>query len=168
MLNIRHLRLIVLSVVVCLMAGTLSGCGWRVRGSDSGSSLTIKTALAGVQHTVYREIEKNLQRRDILVSASEAAIVLTLAEEKWQRRSVSVSNSALAAEYQLTLNVAYSVTSQDHQPITARTARLARSYTFDQNDAVGKDREERLLRKEMQRDIARQIQRQVSAVAARQ
>lgn len=159
-------RLTLFFSIFCLLITLLSGCDWRLRGSGANSFteeaifLDVSSA-SGENPAVYREIYSILMRRKALASRKQADVQLILGRQDINRRTISVNKNAIAAEFQLTLKVPFKILSKQGEVLRQSTAMLTRSYTFNEQDIVGKHKEEELLKKEMVSDIAHQILRQL-------
>ena len=153
-------------LISCLLITSLSGCsGWRLRGGET-DAVAISRLLLSVDNiavektTVYRELSAFLSQQKKRAPRQQADIQLILGEPVFNRRTISVDNNLRTAEFQLTLTAPYTLLSQQRTVSYKNTALLTRSYRFNEQDIVGKNKEEKLLKKEMARDIARQILRQ--------
>jgi len=81
----------------------------------------------------------------------------------------SLSIDALANEYELTMKAVYNIRSATGENILPKAlATVTRTFEHDPNDALSKSEEERLLKREMQADLIRQIIRQLRFISARQ
>lgn len=150
---------------MALMVALTACGGWHLRGSDSTVLQTNSVFLTGESGVAYSLLQQQLRKKNALRSSPAATppgLNITLQNEIIKRRIASVDSSGVTAEYQLTLTVNYRIsdaTGKVVRPMT--TLRIVRSYTFDQNDVVGKDKEELILRREMQQAAARQLLQQL-------
>lgn len=155
-----------LSIISCLcFLPLLASCsGWHLRGSENaGLSLNSNIFLSGQRSTTYQIIEKNLTRKNILSSALNSDLLLDLDNENIKRRSASTNSDATTAEIELTLTLNYEI--RDNQQNLLRpknTVRITRSYNFNQDSIGSSNKEETLLRKDLQRAAARQIIQQLT------
>lgn len=150
-------------MIFTLSLSLLSGCGWRLRGSDdTASNIQQAIYLAPSSGQVYDRLNKTLTRKKLSTEITAADIQLVLGKENFVRRSASVNNQARTTQYQLTLSVPYKILNQASEPLTKETtAELSRYYTFNQNAITSSDKEEQALRKEMVRQVSRQILQRV-------
>lgn len=145
-------------MIFTLSLSLLSACGWRLRGSDSSLDIQQAIFLASASGKVYEQIKKTLTNKGVITNAAEADIQLVLGEEYFERRRASVNDQAQTTQYQLSLSVSYEILNRAGEPlIQASHADLERYYTFNQNAINSSDKEEQALRKEMVRQVARQI-----------
>ena len=151
--------------IFCLLTLLLSGCDWRLRGSGANYATLPKVFLDGSDNRrnlgIYREIYAILMSQEALASHKQADVRLIIVNQDINRRTVSVNKSARAAEFQLTLKVPFKILDKEGVVLRESTVVLTRSYSFNEQDIVGKSKEEALLKKEMVSDAARQILRQL-------
>ena len=150
---------------LCVLPLLLAGCsGWHLRGSENaGLSLNSTVFLSGQTSETYRIIEKNLVRKNLLSSALSSDFLLDLGDESIQRRSASRNSDATTAEFELTLTLNYEIRDNEQNVLRPQnTVRITRSYNFNQNDIGSSNKEETLLRKDLQRGAARQIIQQLT------
>lgn len=152
-------------MLVTLCALFVGGCGFKLRGSqidaaslpgvyihsERGSQLSVE--LYRVFHQAGIEM---IEQRDL------AVWVLTLSDERRERRVLSVGSSGKVQEYELYYGVYYSLqdndgqTLLDHQPLT-----LLRDFSFSGSDVLAKADEEALLYQGMQQQAAQMILRRL-------
>ena len=158
-------KLILSFSMFCLLIALLNGCDWRLRGVGAKHFAVPKTFLnvrsGGEDLSVYRKIDSILMRQGTLSSRKQAEVQLILGKQTFNKRTISVNKNARAAEFQLTLKVPFKILNQQGAVLHKSTALLTKSYGFNEQDIVGKHKEEELLKKEMVRDIAHQILRQL-------
>jgi LPS-assembly lipoprotein len=155
-----------LGIISCLFfLPLLASCGgWHLRGSEgAGLSLNSNVFLSGQTSETYRIIEKSLTRKNVLASALNSDLLLDLDRENIQRRSASSNADATTAEFELTLTLDYEIRDAQQNLLRPKnTVRITRSYNFNQNDIGGSNKEEALLRKDLQRAAARQLIQQLT------
>lgn len=145
-----------------------AACGFHLRGSPAlqgeGGTLPPEMAVTFIEapsqtsHLV-RQLKRALRSADILLVEEiiPAAAVLRLREDL-ERRVLSVDSQGRAVEYELYYTVNFAVSRNDIEwEIPSQSITLTRDYFFDRLDALGADRQEALLRQDMQRELARLI-----------
>jgi LPS-assembly lipoprotein len=158
-------RLLVLAVVAAA-----AGCGFQLRGLDVRASVPPVYVDAAPRHSLADPLRRALGQAGVaVVDAPEAAsLIVALLDERSDRRSVSVSEGALAAEYEVQLGVRYEVRDRaDRELIEAHWVDRERVYRADRDNIVGSSEEQALLMQEMQRDLIQQIIRTLDAAAGR-
>ena len=148
-----------------------AGCGFHLRSFDLTSTVSSAYVTSAKRNFLTEPLRTSLRQAgvDQAPSAGEAELVVQLVEQRRERRSVSVTGAALAAEYELTLGVRFSVfnTSDDQENvlIEPRWAQITRLYQIDPNNLVGSSEEQALLEREMIIDLVQQVIRALNAVS---
>ncbi len=162
----RWLHTIVLGAL-CL--STLVGCGFQLRSYSFATDVT-RVALVGRTQADVVPVLRNLiaQAGVAEVSADQAQVVLELLEERRERRSVSTTGGARAAEYETSLAVQYRVLDNAGQELAPVTwIERQRVYRIDRDNIMASSGEQVLLEAEMRDDIAAQLVRVLDAVSRR-
>jgi len=145
----------------------LAGCGFQLKGTtDKGGSewegLSLRLISVDPRSDLTREVARELGGMKIeLTDEIDTPTRLTLREEQFIQRNVSLTAQARAAEMDLTLSVDFVLQQEDVPPLEG-TASVSQQMLNDPRNVVGKTEEMRLLREEMRRDLAAQIVRRVS------
>lgn len=145
----------------------LGGCGFQLKGSvQAGNSewegLSLRLISTDPRGELTREVARELSSMKITLTEDlETPTRLTLREEQFTQRNVSLTAQARAAEMELTLSVDYVLQQEEMLPLEG-TASVSQQMLNDPRNVVGKTEEMRLLREEMRRDLAAQIVRRVS------
>jgi LPS-assembly lipoprotein len=159
-------------LLVALLVATVAGCGFQLKGAsqegnDQWEGVTLRLISADPRSELTREVTRELVGMKITLSDDISATTrLTLREEQFEQRNVSLTAQARAAEMELTLSVDFVLQQEEALPLEG-TARVSQQMLNDPRNVVGKTEEMRLLREEMRRDLARQIVRRVSRGLAR-
>ncbi len=149
-MNLRY------SIFILIIMG-LGACGFQLRGSNlealQESSVYVKSNGAD---KLARQVKIQLENADIspVKSANDAEYVITLSNEHFDRKVLSVSpDTGKVEEYEITYYALMTIQGTDgktlvsSEPVTAE-----RDYTFDEDAVLSKFTEERVL----QTDIAKQ------------
>lgn len=161
-------RFLLSPLVTLLMALiALGGCGFQLKGTaQEGNSewegLSLRLISTDPRGELTREVARELSSMKIMLTEDlETPTRLTLREEQFTQRNVSLTAQARAAEMELTLSVDYVLQQEEMLPLEG-TASVSQQMLNDPRNVVGKTEEMRLLREEMRRDLAAQIVRRVS------
>lgn len=147
----------------------LNGCGFQLRGAVDLPPVMARTYVAGGAGTdLYYELENALLNSgaEVVDAAAAATAVLSLQSQRLERRVLSVDSEGRAAEYELTLQVVFSLKEGSGRRI-ADNERLSivRDYSFDPDNVLAKNDEEAALRKEMYRIAVAQMVRRIQSRA---
>jgi LPS-assembly lipoprotein len=84
--------------------------------------------------------------------------VVMVLNERSQRRVLSVGSAGRASEYELFEEVSFALEDpQGNVLLEPQTLRMTRDLVFDDTQLLGKVGEAEVIRRQMQRDLARQI-----------
>lgn len=155
---------------------TLAACGFHLRGSPEltggnaalPAEMAVTTIEAASQTSeLVRQLKRALRSVDIVVAEEDLpqAAVLSL-REGLDRRVLSVDSEGRAVEYELNYTVSFDVNRDDIDwRIPEQSITLSRDYFFDRLDALAADRQEQLLRQDMQREMARLVLDRIRAAS---
>jgi LPS-assembly lipoprotein len=158
------------SMLVLSAAMTLSACGFHLRGSGNGASLPFKT--------IYIHLPDNsplgVELRRYIRAGGEATIVndpktaeadLEPIAETRDKVIISRNTKGEILEYSLLYRFNFQVKDNTGKVLMPPTEiSLKRSLTFNNAEALGKEKEEELLYHDMQTDLVQQILRRLSAI----
>ena len=155
------------SLVLLLVLGGLSACGFHLRGEVKLRPGLEQVRLSGVSpHSeLGRMLVRGLEGAGARVLGPEAtgpAAELRILDTGRQRRVLSVRATGKVQEYELAQRLAFEVRAADGSTLLPRqTLRATRDYLYDPNDPLGKSGEEAILYREMQSDLVRLLLRRL-------
>ncbi|PHS27578.1 MAG: hypothetical protein COA83_00825 [Methylophaga sp.] len=156
-----------ISTVFLLLA--VSACGFQLRGSTNipASLQIIYVQGVNMQQGLGLELKRGLTRNGVTVLSDyqEGNAVLTILDNKFERRVLSVGSDAKVSEYELHGMVTFKVTDNDSQVLLgSERVEAQRDYQFDQNQVLGKGEEERLLKEQLNQQLVQTILRRLSVL----
>jgi LPS-assembly lipoprotein len=154
---------------VALFLVVIAGCGFHLRGSaDLAPSLkTMYIQGVDTQQDFGLALKRALVSNGVtvLTDYSRGSAVLTVLENKVERRVLSVGADAKANEYELGATVRFKVSDdQGKVLITEQSVQAQRDYQFDQNQVLASGNEEGELRKQLNQQLAQSILRRLSVL----
>jgi len=157
------------NVLVGLLLLLIAGCGFHLRGAVVLPESLQSIYVQGIDITqgLGEELVQSLGDNDVNVvhSYQEGSAVLTVLENKYERRVLSVGSDAKASEYSLYGLVQFKVTDGEGSILSeAQAVEAMRDYQFDQTQVLGKSEEEDLLREDLNRQLVQSILRRLSAI----
>lgn len=156
-------------VVAC---GLVSGCGFQLAGSGALPGAMAKTYLetAEPNSDFYGSLREALRLRglEIVDDEAEAGARLIISEDSSGQRVLSVSARNIPREYEIFYSITFALEAADQRLIESESLIVTRSYTFDETEVLAKSREERILRRALASDLARQVVRRIEAVGTGQ
>jgi len=156
----RRLRL---CAVVCVL---LTGCGFHLRGSDVQENVAGVYVRAAPHVEIAAQLIHDLHGSGVTVldQFDSNAVTIDLLEQQQDRRTVSTTEQAQAAEYRLELSVRYRIVgANDVELVAERWASGSRVFPVDRNNLVGTSQQQALMRNEITGDLAAQILRSLAA-----
>ena len=163
------MRRIVLSSVVATLLLMLMGCGFHLRGvADISDDLkTMRIEGVNLQRDIGLFLKRGLVSNGILVvedNDSESA-VLKITENRFERRVLSVGSNAKVSEFELHAAITFTVFDAQGQVVAAQQqVRAQRDYQFDQDEVLGRESEETLLRDQLNKQLVQSILRRLSFI----
>lgn len=145
----------------------VSGCGFQLEGSARLPAEMSRTYLvtSAPSSLFFGRLREALRLRGLeIVSAPEqASATLTISEDQTGQRVLSVSARNIPREYEIFYTVTFSLQTGDGALIEPESLVATRSYTYDETQVLGKAQEERILRRALAEDLARQVVRRIEA-----
>lgn len=159
--------LIVDPLIVLLCVSVLTACGFHLRGQielpEQLSPLYLEAE--NLNSDLLREIN-NIFRANNISSAeskSVASAFLEIMQAKKSRRVLSVDNRGRVREYELNLRIQYQLRGKNISELN-KTMHLTRDLIFDPDSVLAIGHEQEVLYQDMNRDAARLILQQITAV----
>lgn len=159
-----------LMLIIALIIG-VSGCGFKLRGSAEPLPVEIRQlALDGIakESDFYNQLARGLSGAGATVNPPEGVERnATLTIHKIEQRRDEVSDSGGQTLYRTTLKVSFSFGRDGaSRLIDSRRLSASREFSFDSNNPYGLEQQDKLLNNELQRDLIRQLIRQIRAAGS--
>lgn len=157
------------NVILGFLFVAMAGCGFHLRGSASlpDSLKTMYIQGVNVQQGLGLELKRSLAGNDvkILSDYQTGSAVLTVLDNKFERRVLSVGSGAKVSEYQLYGSLRYKLTDKNGQVIIeSERLEAVRDYRFDQNQVLAADQEEAQLRQALNEQLVQSLLRRLSVL----
>jgi LPS-assembly lipoprotein len=154
-------------LLLVLLLPLLGACGFQPRGQTAplvelGGPLQV-TGL-GLHDPLYRELQQALELAGAGAATDGGAAVLRISDRRSTRRVLSVDNRNKAVEYELEESFRFSVHDAQGRERVPEQDLLSLRIIFNPEDEVlGRNREEDLLRADMRRDLANRLVERLAA-----
>ena len=160
-------RATIISLVFLLIG--LSACGFQLRGANlhalQNTNIYVQSLGANI---LAAEVKQQLIDADVapVASLSNADYIVTLSKESFKRKVLSVSPSTgKVEEYEMTYSAMLKIASRDESTTTSiEPVSASRDYTFDEGSVLSKIDEESVLKKDIAKQVAASVLRQLRAV----
>ncbi len=161
--------LLVLSIVLALL-GSLSACGFHMRGSYHVPSYLKNICLSGGSAgPLTRALEKRFELSGVTLSQNlDSCSRLTIINDTLDRRTLSLFPNGQVAEYELIYTIEYEF--DIHKKLTDQSSsrhysfELFRDYKDNPDVALAKSREMKLILSELRSEAANRIVRQLASI----
>ncbi len=161
------MRVKIFTLALALML--LSHCGFKLRQAQSFSESLPEINLKhqNIDPVFISRLEKNLKQSQITIK-DDAAYTLNLNAYTENRRAASINSiNATQVETQLSKTLKYSFVDTEGQLLIAPDQiKVQREYTNDNSNIAGKAEEERLIKKEIDKEIIQLLMRRLGNSAA--
>jgi LPS-assembly lipoprotein len=156
-----------------VLAGSLAGCGFHLRGEGGHYTLPFATLYVGLPESspLAIDLKRNIRANGhttVAASAKEADGVIEVITDPEKTRTktiLSLNSNGRVREYLLTYNIVFRVTDKTGTELLAPTQiSLNRPITFNETQLLAKEQEEALLYRDMQTDLVQQMMRRMAAI----
>ena len=160
-------------LVAAALAGSLSACGFHLRGSGGHYTLPFPAMYIGLPESspLAIDLKRNIRVNGNTVVVSDPAKadgvieVLTDPEKTRTKSILSLNSNGRVREYLLAYNIVFRVRDKlGNELLAPTTISLNRPITFDETQLLAKEQEEALLYKDMQTDLVQQMMRRMAAI----
>lgn len=157
------------TLLLLLLTITLTACGFHARGGESLPAELKNVYLEGGTPALRDQMLLQLRTAHAqLVSRENASMVITLFDEQFRRRGVSLSERGKTNEYELIYQVEYELSTPKNVVLLPRQPlEIRRDYYNDQQAILARDNEENVLRAEMTQQVIRTLLNQVRFTLAK-
>lgn len=148
----------------------LAGCGFQLRGTgvDNVSLRELAVAAPDPNSPTYLQLREALEDDNVRLTDS-TDFILQILGENHDRVALSYTGRASAAEVEIRHHLSFQITDTRGRPLVGpETLSVRRVYINDRDNIVGTAEEEELLRREMRRDMVRQLLFRLSSLSERE
>lgn len=157
------------TLLILLIFGLLTGCGFHLRGSEPLPEVMARTYLDVPFASPLRyELESQLLGAggEVVEQRGSATAILKVQSASIRSRTLSLDTTGSAREYGLTLNVKYRLLSADGAAQSELlSGRVERDLRFDPDNILAQRTEREQLEREMYRLAAQQMLRRLRRAA---
>ena len=151
--KIKFFSLIFLSLMIV-------ACGFQLRGSIEAEFETIH--VYGGSEGLNKHLIKRFKQSGIKIVTKDPEKTLEILNDRLDKRILSLSSSGSVKEYELTYLVTYRFKSLESSWSQEIKKEITRDYTYDDNDRVAKELEEKNIVQQMRDEIVKSIVSQIS------
>jgi LPS-assembly lipoprotein len=150
-----------------VIAMTLSGCGFKLRGQAAlpFESIYIETGGFSLLGAELRRVIRTGSKTRIAERADDAEVILRIVAERQEKHVLSLSTAGKVREFELRYRLAYRLLDRAANDIVPPgEIELRRDLTYDDTQVLAKESEEALLYEDMKSDAVQQMLRRLSVI----
>ena len=148
-------------IFILILTFSIISCGFQLRGSldNSFSSIQIDGGSSGFTN----ELKKKYKQSGIKIKNSSAEKTIEIITDQFDKRILSLSSTGKIREYRLNYLISYRIKNSlgDWGPVIK--INTTREYSYDDNNIVAKQEEEKNLIQGMKEQIFRTMRSQISS-----
>ncbi|HJV81246.1 LPS assembly lipoprotein LptE [Noviherbaspirillum sp.] len=157
------------AVLAMTSALALSACGFQLRGANGQANLPFKTIYIGVPETsqLGAELRRNIRASGETTVVSDPKAAQAIVEVLSETRDMAILLNAQGRprEHTLYYKLRFRVTNPKGAELLAPTEiTLKRDLSFNEAQAIAKEKEEEMLYRDMQTDLVQQIMRRLAVL----
>ena len=162
--------IVVRTLAAVLVAATVAGCGFQLRGSTGQYNMPFQSIYLAFPETspLGTELKRNLRAGDsvrVETDASKAQALFDVLSESRGKSILSLNSLGRVREYALSYTLVFRVRDANNKELLGPTEiTLRRNIAFDESQVLAKESEEALLYRDMQSDLVQQILRRLAAI----
>jgi LPS-assembly lipoprotein len=148
------------SILILVFFVFISGCGYHLRESIDLPEALRNIHLEGGSGQLQRIIKRTLRSSNsrLVDDPKDAGLIVKIVKEKFRRRVLSLGANGRANEYELEYSLDFVLLDFEGKSLSEKQQiEISRDYFNDQEDILGKNDEEELIRNEMYRQVVQSI-----------
>jgi LPS-assembly lipoprotein len=149
------------NIFILILTLSITSCGFQLRGSQDNSFSSIQ--IDGISSGFTKELKKKYKQSGVEIKHSSAEKSIEILIDQYDKRILSLSATGKIREYQLNYHISYRIKSSIGEWGPVIKINSTREYSYDDNNIVAKQEEERNLIKGMKEQIIRTMRSQISS-----
>ena len=148
----------------------IAACGFHPRGSSAlPSEMALTYIMSGKTYSsLVDDFSEALRAHGGRVTRDRdaATAILNIISSSVDRRLLSIDTDGKVLEYEVRQTIRFSVATHDRLPLLAeQEVSMGKSYLYKSTDILGKEREDRVLRQALQRNLVELALLRITAAA---
>jgi LPS-assembly lipoprotein len=157
-------------VVLLGLFSAMAGCGFHPRGSSAlPPGMAVTWIKSGQPYgSLVDDFSEALRAHggSVTTERSEATAILEIISNTVEKRVLSINTAGKVLEIETRQTIRFSVTGSDQLPLVeAQEVSMKSDYLFISTDVLGKEREDRVVRQTLQRNLVNLAMLRITAVA---
>lgn len=157
-------------IVLLVLLSAMAGCGFHPRGSSAlPPGMAVTWIKSGQPYdSLVDDFSEALRAHggSVTTERSAATAILEIISNTVEKRVLSINTAGKVLEIETRQTIRFSVTSRDQLPLVeAQEVSMKSDYLFISTDVLGKEREDRVVRQTLQRNLVNLAMLRITAVA---
>jgi len=166
----RGLQALLAWTLLLGLLSAIAGCGFHPRGSSAlPSAMAVTWIKSGQPYgSLADDFSEALRVHGGVVTRErgEATAILHILSNKIEKRILSVNTVGKVLEFETLQTIRFSVMTRENLPLVeAQEVSMSRDYLFISTDILGKEREDRVVRETLQRNLVDLAMLRITAAA---
>ena len=146
--------------LLLFLISTLCACGYHLRGAMDVPEIMHHVHVSSASPQLLNGFRDSFKTAGVNLKEKPEAggVVINIVNERFDRRTLSLSSTGKANEFELLYTLEFELLTADNKVILPRqSVDINRDYFNDQQDIMGKGNEETQIRLEMYQQAARAV-----------
>ena len=147
-------------ISLLLLITVLAACNYHLRGTASVPEVLRNVYVQAASPLLNNSFQDTLKLAGgaLVDKPNPKGVIVNVLGEKFDRRSLSLSSTGKASEFELIYSLTFEVLNVEGKTVMQKQKiDIKRNYFNDQQDIMGKGTEETLIRKEMYDQAVREL-----------
>jgi len=148
------------NIFLLILIVSISACGYQLRGKIDLPEGLKSIYLQGGSRQLKKEVKKTLRSSggQLVDTIGDAGLIIDIVKEKMDRRVMSLSSTGRANEYELIYKLDFTLLDKEGKALSKlQRIEISKNYFNNQDEVLGKNNEEEVIRDEMYRKSVQSI-----------
>jgi len=148
------------NIFLLILIVSISACGYQLRGKIDLPEGLKSIYLQGGSSQLKKVIKKTLRSSggQLVDAIGDAGLIIDIVKEKMDRRVMSLSSTGRANEYELIYKLDFTLLDKEGKALSKlQRIEISKHYFNNQDEVLGKNNEEEVIRDEMYRKSVQSI-----------
>jgi len=148
------------NIILLISILFISACGYQLRGKIDLPEELKSLYLQGGSKELRKVLRKTLKSSggNLVTEIRQAGMIVNVEKDKMEKRVLSLSSTGRASEYEIIYRLEFNLLDNEGKVLsTKQKIELSKEYFNDQEEILGKDNEELVIREELYRNAVRSM-----------
>ena len=156
-------KTLLIFIYITLSLILISSCGFHMRGITKISISSIN--LEGKKLSIDNDLRKVLKSNKVEIKTEDAEFKIEFLNEQFEKKILTLNSRGLVSEYELFYRVYYRIkNSSSDKWSDENIIEIRRDYAFNDSNSLGKEEEEKQIKKTMYEEAIQNLFRQIESL----